>query len=294
MGLPLGSSSDVTPAREAGAAASSLGDLAGRVAGAPWRERGRAEVRADYSGAGAATAAADGAAPNGLSPGFLRYLQHATSLDADVPAPVEVLELLLHFGGAGPKAGALAAQLLDRFGSLGAVVTATPAKLTEVLHGDELSAALLRVVRTAVKAIVREPLEDRPVIGSASALMDYLSVTMRHEATEVTRILFLDRKNALIKDEILHRGTVDHTPLYPREVVRRVIELGSSAIILVHNHPSGDPTPSRGDIEMTRQLAAALGTINVVLHDHVIVGRNKETSLRRLRLLRDSDRCSTG
>jgi DNA repair protein RadC len=123
------------------------------------------------------------------------------------------------------------------------------------------------------------------VIGSASELMDYLSVTMRHEQTEMTRLLFLDRKNALIKDEIQHRGTVDHTPLYPREVVRRVIDLCASAVILVHNHPSGDPTPSRGDIEMTRQLAAALGTINVVLHDHVIVGRNKEISFRKSNLL---------
>jgi DNA repair protein RadC len=128
-------------------------------------------------------------------------------------------------------------------------------------------------------------LEDRPIIGSASALMDYLSVTMRHEPTEATRILFLDRKNALIKDEIQQRGTVDHTPLYPREVVRRVIELGASAIILVHNHPSGDPTPSQSDIEMTQRLAAALNTISVVLHDHVIVGRNKEISLRKEALI---------
>jgi DNA repair protein RadC len=115
--------------------------------------------------------------------------------------------------------------------------------------------------------------------------MDYLSVTMRHEPTEATRLLFLDRKNALIKDEIQHRGTVDHTPLYPREVVKRVLELGASAVILVHNHPSGDPTPSQSDIEMTRQLAAALGTINVALHDHVIVGRNREISLRKSNLL---------
>jgi DNA repair protein RadC len=123
------------------------------------------------------------------------------------------------------------------------------------------------------------------VISTASALMDYLSVTMRHETTESTRILFLDRKNALIKDELHNRGTIDHTPLYPREVVKRVVELGASAVILVHNHPSGDPTPSQGDIEMTHRLAAALGTINVLLHDHVIVGRNRETSLRKLKLI---------
>jgi DNA repair protein RadC len=115
--------------------------------------------------------------------------------------------------------------------------------------------------------------------------MDYLSATMRHEQTEATRVLFLDRKNALIKDETLHRGTVDHTPLYPREVLRRVIEIGASAIILVHNHPSGDPSPSKADIAMTKDLIAALGTIGGVLHDHVIVGRNKELSLRKCGLI---------
>jgi DNA repair protein RadC len=221
----------------------------------------------------------------GLEASYWRYLQHAIGSEAEPLRPAELLELLLHFGGHGGQAGVIAGQLLDRFGSLGGVVTADPTKLAEVIHGDGLAVMLLKAVRAAVKAIVREPLEERPVIGSASALMDYLSVTMRHEPTEATRLLFLDRKNALIKDEILHRGTVDHTPLYPREVVRRVIELGASALILVHNHPSGDPTPSRGDIEMTRQLAAALNTINVVLHDHVIVGRNQEISLRKSNLL---------
>jgi DNA repair protein RadC len=219
-----------------------------------------------------------------LQASYWRYLQQVADSD-DALRPAEVLELLLHFGGSGQRAGPFAGQLLDHFGSLGGVVTADPTKLTEVLHGDDLSVMLLKAVRAAVKAIVREPLEDRPVIGSASALMDYLSVTMRHEPTEATRLLFLDRKNALIKDEIQHRGTVDHTPLYPREVVKRVLELGASAVILVHNHPSGDPTPSQSDIEMTRQLAAALGTINVALHDHVIVGRNREISLRKSNLL---------
>lgn len=217
---------------------------------------------------------------------YWRYLQRLSCSDADNLDAADILELLLHFGYSSQEAEALATQLLNRFGSLGAVVTAAPDKLTEVLENDSVSVMLLKVVRAAVKAIVREPLEDRPVIGSASALMDYLSVAMRHEPTEATRILFLDRKNALIKDEIQHRGTVDHTPLYPREVIKRVLELGACAVILVHNHPSGDPTPSKGDIEITRQLAAALGTINVILHDHVIVGHNKEVSLRKLGLLR--------
>jgi DNA repair protein RadC len=216
--------------------------------------------------------------------GYQRNLQNLSWSEADVKAS-EILELLLYFGRSGDKAASIAAELLDRFGSLGAVMAADPAKLTQVLKDDRVSVILLKSVQASVKAIFREPLEDRPVISSASALMDYLSVTMRHEPIEATRILFLDRKNSLIKDEVQHRGTVDHTPLYPREVVKRVVELGASAIILVHNHPSGDATPSKGDIEMTRRVAAALSTINVVLHDHVIVGRNRETSLRKMNLI---------
>lgn len=219
---------------------------------------------------------------------YSRYWQHLQSflcVEADVFSPSQLLEILLQFGRSRHEASARAVQLLDRFGSLSAVVAAEPAKLAQILKDDGVSVILLKAVRASVKAIVREPLEDRPVISSISALMDYLSVTMRHEPIEATRILFLDRKNALIKDEIQHRGTVDHTPLYPREVVKRVLELGASAIILVHNHPSGDPTPSPADVEMTRQVAAALRTINVVLHDHVIVGRNREISLQKMKLI---------
>jgi DNA repair protein RadC len=221
----------------------------------------------------------------GLRAGYWRHLQSLSWSEADVFNATELLELLLYFGRSGDNAGARAAQLLDRFGSLGGVMAAEPAKLAQVLEGDSVSVILLKAVRASVKAILREPLEDRPVMRSASALMDYLSVTMRHESVETVRILFLDRKSALIKDEILHRGTVDQSPLYTREVVKRVVELGASAIILVHNHPSGDPTPSQYDIQITRQLRAALSIIHVVLHDHVIVGRNREISLRKEKLI---------
>jgi DNA repair protein RadC len=229
--------------------------------------------------------ASEGEPGGGPRAGYRRYLQSLCWSEADVFKAGELLELLLYFGRSGDKAATRAAELLDRFGSLGAVMAAEPAKLAQVLKGDGVSVILLKAVRASVKAIVREPLEDRPVISSASALMDYLSVTMRHEPIETTRILFLDRKNGLIKDEIQHRGTVNHTPLYPREVVKRVVELGASAIILVHNHASGDATPSQTDIDTTRRLAAALSTINVVLHDHVIVSLNGETSLRKLGLI---------
>jgi DNA repair protein RadC len=284
--LPFGESGGVAPAGDGLASTDGGARTVGDMRAGPWRDRdGNDAIVAPVLAAGAQSPAASPATRAGLQASYWRYLQHAVGSDADPLKPAEVLELLLHFGGHGAQAPAIAGQLLDHFGSLGGVVTADPTRLTEIVRGDGLAVMLLKAVRAAVKAIVREPLEDRPVIGSASALMDYLSVTMRHEQTEMTRLLFLDRKNALIKDEIQHRGTVDHTPLYPREVVRRVVELSASAVILVHNHPSGDPTPSRGDIEMTRQLAAALSTINVVLHDHVVVGRNKEISFRKSNLL---------
>jgi DNA repair protein RadC len=220
-----------------------------------------------------------------LQVGYGRYLRSLSWAEADVLNTAEILELLLYFGRSGHSAASLAAQLLERFASLGGVLAADPGRLAEVLGDDRVSITLLKTIRAAVKAIVREPLEDRPVISSASTLMDYLSVTMRHEPTETMRILFLDSKNALIKDEIQQRGTVDHAPLYTREVVKRVVELGACAVILVHNHPSGDPAPSQADVKMTRELAAALDTIKVVLHDHVIVGHNRESSLRKLKLI---------
>lgn len=214
-----------------------------------------------------------------------RSLDVIERIDHSSVSSAEILELLLCFGRSGHAAGRIARDLIEHFGSLGGVLAAQPNGLAGWLEGDQASVFLLKIVRVAVKMTLREPLEDRPVIGSASALMDYLSVTMRHEATEATRVLFLDRKNTLIKDETLHRGTVDHTSLYPREVLRRVIETGASAIILVHNHPSGDPSPSKADIAMTRELIAALGTIGGVLHDHVIVGRNRELSFRKTGLI---------
>ena len=248
----------------------------------PWvdpPQRGRTGPVAESS------VALHGDRTTGLEAGYRRYLKSVTWAEADVFNAAELLELLLYFGRSGRMAASLAAQLLERFGSLGGVVAADPGKLAQVFGDDATSVILLKAVRAAVKAIVREPLEDRPVIGSASALMDYLSVTMRDEQAEAMRILFLDCKNALIKDEILFRGTVNHSPMYAREVIRRVIEVGATAIVVVHNHPSGDPTPSRLDIETTRRLAAALGTINVALHDHVIVGNNRQASFRKLKLI---------
>jgi DNA repair protein RadC len=133
--------------------------------------------------------------------------------------------------------------------------------------------------------VLREEFQEGPVIGSWTALLDYLKVALAHEPIEQFRVLFLDRKNLLIRDEMQQRGTVDHTPLYPREIARRALELRASAIIMVHNHPSGDPTPSQADIEMTRQVVQALDAVGITLHDHVIVGKSRHVSFKSQRLI---------
>ena len=144
---------------------------------------------------------------------------------------------------------------------------------------------LLRAIGELLQRVLREQIRERPVIGSWTALIDYLQVALTHEPIEQFRVLFLDRKNILIRDEVQQRGTVDHTPLYPREITRRALELQASAIIMVHNHPSGDPTPSRADIEMTKQVVQALAPVGISVHDHVIVGKNRHTSFKSQRLM---------
>jgi DNA repair protein RadC len=142
-----------------------------------------------------------------------------------------------------------------------------------------------KLVQELLQRVLREQIRERPVIGSWTALIDYLQVALTHEPIEQFRVLFLDRKNILIRDEVQQRGTVDHTPLYPREITRRALELQASAIIMVHNHPSGDPTPSRADIEMTKQVVQALAPVGISVHDHVIVGKNRHTSFKSQRLM---------
>jgi DNA repair protein RadC len=141
------------------------------------------------------------------------------------------------------------------------------------------------VVRAAAVRLLRQEATGRDVIGSWDKLIDYCRAAMAHETVEQLRLLFLDHKNALIADEVQQRGTVDHTPVYVREVVKRALELGASALIIVHNHPSGDPTPSRGDIEMTQQVKDALDKIGIALHDHVVIGRKGHESFRAKGLL---------
>jgi len=195
---------------------------------------------------------------------------------------IDMLEVLLFLCGCRGEVRNTAQRLVDRFGSLGGVLTATTVQLRGLEGVSETAISMLKATQAALRRVLRGPLEEPITIGSWKALTDYLGVDMRYERVETLRLLFLDRKNHLIRDETMHRGTVDHTPLYPREVARRALELQASALILVHNHPSGDPTPSPADIETTKQVQQALAILGVTLHDHIILARRGLQSLRTL------------
>jgi len=197
----------------------------------------------------------------------------------------EVLELLLFRSIPRGDVKPLAKQLLARFGSLGGVLGATAEELKTVKGvGDGLSLDL-KLVQEAVLRVGRENVAKRTLISSWSALLSYVKVALAHEAREQFRVIFLDKKNQLLADEVLNRGTVDHAPVYPREVMRRALELSSSAVILVHNHPSGDPTPSRADIDMTKRVIEAGRAVHVAVHDHLVVGREGVASFKAMGLL---------
>jgi DNA repair protein RadC len=197
----------------------------------------------------------------------------------------ELLELQLFRSIPRGDVKPLAKQLLARFGSLGGVLGATPEELKTVRGvGDEL-ALDLKLLHEAGLRTAREAVGRRPVISSWSALLAYVKTALAHEAREQFRVLFLDKKNQLIADEVMNRGTVDHAPVYPREVVRRALELSASAVILVHNHPSGDPTPSAADIDMTRQVVEAGRALRIAVHDHLIAARDGVASLKALGLI---------
>jgi DNA repair protein RadC len=179
---------------------------------------------------------------------------------------------------------ACASALLHHYPSIGHVITAEPSQLRGFgLSGREI--AVLRLVREIACRMARAEVRRRPVLGNWQALIDYLQTAMAYEQIEQFRILFLDRKNNLMADEVQQRGTVDHTPVYPREVMKRALILNASALIVVHNHPSGDPKPSRDDIEMTRELQAAAKALQIELHDHLVIGHGKHASFRALGLL---------
>jgi DNA repair protein RadC len=194
----------------------------------------------------------------------------------------ELLELLLFRAIPRQDVKPLARQLLDTFGDLNRVITAPPARLGAIAGVGEAVVQELKLCEAVAQRMARARVMHRPVLSSWDALLDYCHTAMAHRETEQFRILFLDRKNVLIADEEQARGTVDHVPVYPREVVKRALELNASALILVHNHPSGDPTPSEADIAMTAQIQDAAQVLGLTLHDHLIVGRSREVSFRSL------------
>lgn len=177
-----------------------------------------------------------------------------------------------------------AMDLLRHFRSIGHVLAAEPIQLT-ALGLTLCDVALFRLVRKTACRLAKGEVCARPTLGNWQALLAYLQTTMAYEQVEQFRVLFLDRKNHLIADEVQQRGTVDHTPVYPREVVKRALILNASALIAVHNHPSGDPKPSRDDIEMTEKLRDALDSLGITLHDHLVIGHGKHASFRELGLL---------
>lgn len=192
----------------------------------------------------------------------------------------ELLELVLFRSIPRRDVKPLARLLLDTFGDFNRVITAPPERLATVKGIGDAVITDLKVLEATAHRMARARIMQRQVISSWDALLDYCHTTMAHRETEQFRILFLDRKNVLIADEEQARGTVDHVPVYPREVAKRALELNSSALILVHNHPSGDPTPSNSDLQMTELIQQALSALGITLHDHLIIGKSTELSFR--------------
>ena len=197
----------------------------------------------------------------------------------------ELLEFLLFGAIKRGDTKPLAKRLIARFGGLAGVLAAEPEDLKQVEGMGEASTALLKVVPETARRMAQSAVLEQPVISTWEQLLGYCRITLGHQAIERFHLLFLDRKNRLIADEAQQRGTVDQTAVYPREVVKRALELGASAVILVHNHPSGDTTPSRADIEMTREVREAAAKLGIALHDHIVISKSGQSSFRSLGLL---------
>ena len=203
---------------------------------------------------------------------------------ADALADYELLELILFRAIPQRDVKPLAKQLIGHFGSLGDVISADPILLREQIDSESVVVEL-KIIQAAALHLAQSAVLKQQILPSWSALLEYCQAAMAYEKNEQFRILFLDNKNAVIANEQQQKGTLNHTPVYPREVMKRAMNLSAAAIILVHNHPSGDPTPSRADIEMTKQIIAAGKPLNVTVHDHLVIGRSKTVSFRQLGLI---------
>ncbi len=232
-------------------------------------------------------------------PGLLRgaeapphYLGHRERLrqrfrkgGAEALADYELLELILFRAMPRRDVKTLAKALLVRFGSFAEVVAARPERLAEIEGLGEAAIVEIRIIEVAARRLAKSAIEKRPSMSSFAAVVDYCRTAMAFLDREEFRILFLDKKNVLIADEVQGVGTVDHAPVYTREIMRRALELSASALILVHNHPSGDPEPSTEDIYLTHQIIAAAKPLKIVVHDHLVIGRHGHASLKGLRLI---------
>ncbi|HSI41679.1 MAG TPA: DNA repair protein RadC [Xanthobacteraceae bacterium] len=233
----------------------------------------------------------DDTAP-GLSESGPHFLGHRERLrerfrnaGADALADYELMELVLFRAVPRADVKPLAKRLVEHFGSFAEAVGAPPTRLREVKGVGEAIITELKLIGAAAERVTRGRLRARPVLSSWSAVIDHCRTAMAFADHEQFRVLFLDKRNQLIADEVQQRGTVDHTPVYPREVVKRALELAATAVILVHNHPSGDPTPSRADIAMTKTIIDVAKPLGIEVHDHIIVGKDGHASLKGLRLI---------
>ncbi len=210
-----------------------------------------------------------------------RFLRGGT----DALQDYELLELILFMAIPRKDVKPLAKDLLARFGGFAGVMNASAHELMQIKGLSETSVAALKSVTASAHYLMRQEILKKPVLNSWSRLLDYCQATMAHEKKENFRLLFLNKKNELIADEIQQTGTVDHTPAYPREIMKRSLELGATALILVHNHPSGDPKPSQADIDMTRAIIDAGRPFSIVIHDHIIVSRDGCSSFKSMGLI---------
>ena len=227
----------------------------------------------------------DGASDKPHYLGHRERLRERFLVEPEALPDYEVMELLLASVIPRRDVKPLAKQLIDEFGGFAEALAAPSSVLARIKGVSAATATYLKVVEHAAQRMLQLKVLNRPVLSGWDTLLDYCTAKMGRLPVEQFRLLFLDRKNVLIADELQQEGTIDHTPLYPREVLRRALELHASAIIMVHNHPSGDPTPSKADIEMTRAVRDALRAVGIALHDHLVIGRKGHTSFKSVGLL---------
>jgi DNA repair protein RadC len=225
------------------------------------------------------------ATPAGVEGHRARMRARLLTAGPDALADHELLEMVLFIALPRRDTKPIARALLSRFGSFAAAIAAPVNELRGIDGLGEAGVAALKTIQAAALRLMRAEVLNRPVLNNWDRLMEYLNAVLARERVEQFRVLFLDSRNRLLADEAQARGTVNHTPVYPREVVKRALELHATALILVHNHPTGDPTPSRADIEMTAEIKSAAAGLGVVLHDHVVIGNGRWVSFRREGLL---------